>query len=288
MSDGASTSNGTDASDEFRRPSPGPGRVRVPHEEGDNPRHFINYTFYKLDPKWRRLAAAEREQHKAEFAAVLDRWREKIMVRTFTAVGVRADCDFLVWRATPRWEDFQEMTTELLQTAMGAWLEAGYVYTATTKGSQYMKHVKDAGFTKERPLDIVPVDRKYIIVYPMDKQRRWYGLPQDERGAAMREHAIVGREYPGIKINTSYSFGIDDQEFMVAFETDSVHDFLDLMMELRGTEASSYTERDTPIFTCTLMGAREVLDTLGGAPAASTMPREPKPIEVEPVTPVQA
>ena len=66
-----------------------------------------------------------------------------------------------------------------------------------------------------------------------------------------------------MKINTTYSFGIDDQEFVVAFETDYVGDFLDLMMTLRETEASRYTERVTPIFTCSAMGVREALDSLG-------------------------
>ena len=80
----------------------------------------------------------------------------------------------------------------------------------------------------------------------------------------MREHAMIGRNYPTLKLNTAYSFGIDDQEFVVAFETDSVHDFLDLMMELRHTDASQYTLRDTPIFTCISMSARESLDALVG------------------------
>jgi chlorite dismutase len=83
----------------------------------------------------------------------------------------------------------------------------------------------------------------------------------------MNEHIATGHKFPTVKINTTYSFGIDDQEFVVAFETDFVGDFLDLMMTLRETEASKFTERDTPIFTCTSGSIREVLDTLGVAPA---------------------
>lgn len=247
-----------------------PSLVRTPHAEGENPRHFVNYTLYRVDPAWRRLPHEVREEHKKELAAHFEEWSERMMVRTFTMMGVRADADVLVWRATPDFDLLQQMTTETLSTAMGGWLTAPYRYLATTKPSQYMEHVRDAGFTKERPLDIVPIDRKYLIVYPMDKRREWYSLPKEQRGAAMREHAMVGREYPGIKINTAYSFGLDDQEFMVAFETDSLHDFLDLMMELRGTEASRYTARDTPIFTCTRMSPREVLDALGGVRAGAT------------------
>lgn len=238
----------------------------------DTPRHFVSYAFYKVDPAWRRLPADTRESHKAELAAVLEQWQDGMMLRTYSTVGVRPDADIMIWRATPELELLHQQTVALLSTEMGAWMECTYLYTATTKQSQYMKDVRSAGFKKERPLDVIPVDRKYIIVYPFVKQRRWYSLTPEERGAAMREHAVIGRNYPGIKLNTSYSFGIDDQEFMTAFETDSVHDFLDLMMELRGSEASKYTERDTPIFTCLFMSPREALDALGGAATNVAVP----------------
>lgn len=233
----------------------------------DNPRHFLNYGFYTVDRNWRLLPRDVRDAHKEELAGVVDAWADRMMVRTFTTVGVRADSEFLIWRATPDFDLLRKMQTDILSTELGARLQTRYMYTATTKPSQYFREAKDAGFTKERPLDVVPIDRKYIIVYPMDKQRPWYALSREERGSAMKEHATIGRNYPGIKINTAYSFGIDDQEFMVAFETDSVHDFLDLMMELRGTEASQYTLRDVPIFTCTRMPVAQVLDSLGGVGA---------------------
>ena len=72
----------------------------------------------------------------------------------------------------------------------------------------------------------------------------------------MANHIEVGRRYPEISINTAYSFGIDDQEFVVCFEGDEPGEFLDLVQELRGTESSSYTLRDTPIFTCVVDVAR--------------------------------
>jgi chlorite dismutase len=80
----------------------------------------------------------------------------------------------------------------------------------------------------------------------------------------MDEHIEIGHRYPSVKLNTTYSFGLDDQEFVVAFETDKPEDFLDLVMELRMAEASRYTERDTPIFSCIMKSLKETLDTLGG------------------------
>ena len=80
----------------------------------------------------------------------------------------------------------------------------------------------------------------------------------------MRGHIEVGRRYGSIEINTAYSFGLDDQEFVVAFETDYPADFLDLVEKLRGTESSAYTERETPIFTCISASVERALDALDG------------------------
>jgi chlorite dismutase len=245
--------------------------VRTPHgfhEEGQNaPRHFASWTCYKVAPEWRRLPETEREQHKAELAEVLDAWSERIVLATYTAVGIRPDMDLMTWRATPDLDLLQQCQTDIASTVLGTYLETSYLYTATTKGSQYTRAAEQAGFRKPRPIDVSPSDRKYFIVYPFVKQRAWYSLSKEERGELMREHAMIGRRYPGVKLNTAFSFGMDDQEFMTAFETDSVHDFVDLMMEMRESRASAYTERDTPIFTCIRMSAREALDTLGGVRA---------------------
>src|SRR5438552_18707933 len=87
----------------------------------------------------------------------------------------------------------------------------------------------------------------------MWKKRVWYRLPYERRKAMMIEHFAIGHRYPQVKINTAYSFGLDDQEFVVAFECDQPAAFLDLVMVLRESQASRYTDRETPIFTCVLM-----------------------------------
>lgn len=246
--------------------------VRTPHgfhEEGQNaPRHFVSWSCYKLTPEWRRLPEAEREAHKAELAELLESWGERMVLTTYTTVGIRPDMDLMTWRATPDLDLLQQQQTDMLGTVLGTYLETTYQYTAITKGSQYTRSAEQAGFRKPRPIDVTPSDRRYFIVYPFVKQRPWYSLPKQERGDMMREHAMIGRRYPGVKLNTAFSFGMDDQEFMTAFETDSVHDFVDLMMEMRESRASAYTERDTPIFTCIRMDVREALDSLGGVRTA--------------------
>src|SRR5204862_6549054 len=99
--------------------------------------------------------------------------------------------------------------------------------------------------------------------YPFVMTRAWYTLPCAERQLMMNKHISTGHKYTSVKINTTYSFGLDDQEFVLAFETDEPADFLDLVQELRETEASSFTLRDTPIFTCRQRTLAECLDAIG-------------------------
>ena len=95
------------------------------------------------------------------------------------------------------------------------------------------------------------------------KTRAWYRLPKEERQRQMTEHIAMGHRFPSVKINTTYSFGLDDQEFVVAFESDSVSDFLDLVHEMRESEASTHTVRDVPSFTCIAMPPAEMVAALG-------------------------
>jgi chlorite dismutase len=161
-----------------------------------------------------------------------------------------------------RLEDFQELHAAVLQTALGAHLDPPYSYLAMTTRSQYVDRHEHAD-QEGRRTRVRPTGRKYLFVYPMVKKRPWYRLSLAERQTAMDEHIRVGHEFPRVKINTSYSFGLDDQEFVVAFETDYPSDFLDLVERLRGGEASAYTERETPIFTCVAGSIAEVVEMLG-------------------------
>ena len=122
-------------------------------------------------------------------------------------------------------------------------------------------------FRARRARKIVPKGSPYLVVYPFVKVRPWYALSLDDRQRAMDEHIRVGREFETIHNHTTYSFGIDDQEFMTAFECDEPADFMHLMLTLRDTEASRYTERDTPIFVGQLQNLRGCLDALDGASA---------------------
>jgi chlorite dismutase len=220
---------------------------------------YVAYTLYKIDPAWRRLPVEERAAGKEALADVVASWQERMDLRTYSLVGVRPEVDFLFWKLTERYDDLRELAVDLNATPLAGYLETPYSYLATTKPSQYFEQK-----TRE-PRRVVPRGAPYLVVYPFVKKREWYTLPLEDRRRAMQEHAAVGSRFVTITNHTTYSFGIDDQEFMTAFECESPSDFLQLMMTLRETEASRYTERDTPIFVGTAQELPEILDSLDGA-----------------------
>ena len=175
--------------------------------------------------------------------------------------GLRANCDFMLWQATAAIEDLRNLSSRIRRSAMGPYLSETYALLSMTKRSIYVG--KNARGAHDPRLVISPEDKKYLFVYPFVKTRAWYALPMSERKRMMNEHIRVGLTYPTVSLNTTYSFGLDDQEFVVAFETDEISDFLDLVQELRETEASSYTLRDTPMFTCVAEPLREILEAIG-------------------------
>jgi len=228
-------------------------------EESSTP--YAAYTLYKVDPAWLRLPIEERAVGKEAFAEVIGGWQERMDLRTYSLVGVRPEVDFMLWKLTERYDDLRELTTDLNGTPLAGYLSTPYSYLAATKPSQYFEQ------KSKRPRRVVPRGAPYLVVYPFVKKREWYSLSMDDRRRAMQEHAAIGSRFVTITNHTTYSFGIDDQEFMTAFECESPSDFLQLMLTLRETEASRYTERDTPIFVGTALELREILDSLDGAAA---------------------
>ena len=222
----------------------------------------VHFSFYKLRPSWWQLSKAEREQGAREFIDLLERWKQRMLLVPYSLVGIRADCDILLWKAAESIDDVHEFGVEIATSSLGAHLETAYAYLSLTKRSIYVAEHSHESQEGTR-LRIAPVGAKYLFVYPFVKTRAWYLLPAERRQEMMKEHIRVGHEYPRVRLNTTYSFGLDDQEFVLAFESDYPTDFLDLVMELRESEASQYTLSDTPIFTCVKADGDGLLPSLG-------------------------
>jgi chlorite dismutase len=245
--------------------APGQGGAfpKADRDEQEQPRQFVSFGFFKIDPAWRRLTAEERSRHKAAFAEVYVRHAKagKVICRSYSTVGVRGDCDLMLWRISYELDAIQDMTGELLRTPLGGWLAPAQHLLGMTKMSAYADKLNPEH--EAQRLKIVPGRAKYIFVYPFVKTRDWYLMTQHARQGIMDEHIFIGSKYSRVKLNTTYSFGIDDQDFVVAFESNYPQDFVDLVQELRETESSRFTTRDTPTFTCIARPIQEALDLLG-------------------------
>lgn len=224
-------------------------------------RQFVNFTFYRVRPEWRMLSSDEKQAARTQYAEVFRSFRPGLLLHTYSLVGLRTNADFMTWRIGYELDPVQTMSAQLNATKLGAYLTTTQSFLSMTKRSTYID--KEHPTHVEDRLHIMPGQSKYLFVYPFVKTRPWYMLSLDERQEMMDEHIRVGSKYTSVKLHTTYSFGLDDQEFVVAFETDDPSDFLDLVQELRETKASSFTLRDTPMYTCRQQTLEDCLIALG-------------------------
>lgn len=228
-------------------------------EELREGRQFLKYTFFKILPSWRSASDEERMSAKESFRKIVKEYSERMIVKPFSLFGTRGDCDFMLWTISEKLEDFQGLISEIFKSAIGKFVSTPYSYLSMTRKSEYVREHRHPGQEGDS-LRRVPGDARYLFVYPFVKKREWYTLPMEERRRMMMEHVRIGHKYPTVKINTSYSFGLDDQEFVLSFESNNPSDFLELVMELRSSDASRYTQLETPIFTCVSVALEDLLE----------------------------
>ena len=217
---------------------------------------YVNFAFYRMRREWKKLDVREKEVCIQDFQGALERFSEQIWLRSYATTGFRGDVDFLLWSVTRELPLIQDLAVAVAKSDLSYYMELPYSYLAMTRESMYVKGHKN-------PLPQGGEEgARWLFIYPFVKTRDWYKLPFETRQRMMREHFQVGHQFPGVKINTTYSFGLDDQEFVLAFEADSPKEFQDLVMKLRESEASSYTLRDVPIFTCLRKPLEDILRAL--------------------------
>ncbi len=229
---------------------------------------LYRYLTLAVTPEWRRLPEDERVAQKREFVATAQ--REGVRVHAYSLVGARADADLLLWCVADELDDLRGIETQLAATRLWTYAARPYAYLAARRRSPYLGEHAHAGSEHVRTVGGPVGDTPYVVVYPMTKKRSWYALPSQERTRIMAGHFAVGHRYPDIRIHTAYSFGVDDHEFVVAFEVPDVRRFLALVADLRETESSAYTERETPIFVGAAMPLPRALDLIDGSAVAVT------------------
>ncbi len=227
--------------------------------EGSGEERYVQAWLLRLDPGWRRLSADKRRRDADSFCAAATRAEGRLLQHTYSTVGLRAEGELLLWRMAARLEEVQETAAELLAAGVGRWLTTAISMVGLTRPSQYVKRPtrqEQSLFEGERS--------RYLVVYPFVKSTDWYLTPAEERQQVMAGHMRVGHRYPQVRQLLAYSFGLDDQEFIVAYETDDLVAFQDLVRELRETESRRATVRDTPIITGIHRPLGEIVAMLGG------------------------
>jgi len=223
--------------------------------EIDDEKYFFNFSFFQVDPKWRWMADLAKEESAKEVENIIK--NSGIKFRSYSTLGLRADADFLFWFAAKSIEEIQSVISKLYLTVFGKYIIPTQTYVSCTRPSVYVKTGKTLAFVAGSE------SKKYVVVYPFTKTREWYLLSKEERQKMMDMHIEIGQKYPNIVLNTTYSFGIDDQDFMLAFETDDLRNFQDLIMELRETKVSTYIKVDTPMLVCVKKNIVPLIGSLG-------------------------
>ncbi len=219
---------------------------------------LVRYLMFQNDPLWRRLPEEARKDGRRELANAISSATGDIITHAYSTLGLKAHASLLLWQKGGTPELQQEMLAEILQTGMGQYLQITQVLFGLTRPSVYTKKRT----VQEQALD-VPDRLRYLIVYPFAKTTEWYLMSREARQGMMNEHMRIGHEYHDVRQLLVYATGLDDQEFVVAYETDDLSRHQQLVIDLRSTEGRRYTLRDTPIYTAIYRPLEEALALLG-------------------------
>ena len=222
---------------------------------------YIQALALGLDPAWRREPDDVRREDGCRFAEALESGRlDHAQTITYSSIGIEPGIDVLLWRMAPEIEVLESTAAAFLRAGIGRWLTVRESLIGRIGPSQYVRkptEQEQSLFSGERS--------RFLVVYPFTKSTDWYLLSKEARQGVMNEHMRVGHQYPTVRQALAYSFGLDSQDFVVAYETDDLPAFSDLVRDLRATESRRSTVSDTPILLGIHRPIEEIL-TLLGAP----------------------
>jgi chlorite dismutase len=219
---------------------------------------FVQYLFLKVDPQWRRLDAATRERGRAEFIDAVTAAGPTVTTHAYSTLGLKTGAELMLWWKSSEPVHVQDTLATLLATGLGKYCEIAHSLWGLTRPSIYTKRRT----TQEQAVDET-TRLRYLVVYPFSKTIEWYLMSRDARQGMMNEHMRIGHDFGDVRQVLVYTTGLDDQEFIVAYETETLERHQDLVIALRSTEARRYTLRDTPIFTAVHRPLEEALALLG-------------------------
>ncbi|RME44870.1 MAG: chlorite dismutase [Caldilineae bacterium] len=224
------------------------------------PKTLNHYAFFQFTPAYYALSAGEKAAFREAWLA--DMRRVAPAVEVYQVFPAAADADILLWSALQA-----EETTAAAQF-FTAFARAANPHRALLDVTDTLwGFTKPSIYTKSRSTQEIdpfaPARKPYLILYPFVKTTDWYLMSREARQGMMNEHIKLGKEYPDITQLLLYSVGVQDQEFVVVYETDDLTLFSDLVYRLRSTEVRRFTERDTPLYTALHHPAEETLALWG-------------------------
>jgi chlorite dismutase len=205
-----------------------------------------HFTTYRFTPAFWDLNAKRRKERAAEWLAGLAASADRTTL--YLTQGLETDGDVLVWTSLSVGDAARpgEFFMERAAAANGHRdvLDPRHVLWGMTRPSEYSRA------RSAQEIDpFAPERSPYLVMYPFTKTADWYLLGRETRQGMMNEHIRIGKQFREIKQLLLYSFGLQDQEFVVVYETDDLALFSRLVYDLRDTEARRYTKADTPLHT---------------------------------------
>ncbi|HEX3707476.1 MAG TPA: hydrogen peroxide-dependent heme synthase [Mycobacteriales bacterium] len=218
---------------------------------------LIRYTMWSVFKVSDRLPADGREAVTADLTDLLDQLAGKGVVTRglYDVSGFRADADLMIWWVAPTSDDLQEAYSRFRATTLGRCCEPVWSAMALHRPAEFNKSHVPAYLAGEDP-------KRYVSVYPFNRDYEWYLLPDEERRGMLAEHGKMAREYPDVRANTVASFALGDYEWILAFEADEMHRIVDLMRELRAATARRHTRLEIPFYPGARKSAADLVAAL--------------------------
>jgi peroxiredoxin len=200
---------------------------------------YALYPCFKASPGFRDLDVDDAAQ---EVENLVKEWDGVTVRGVYSTVGFRADTDLMLWLVGPSPDAVQDALVSFRRTQAGRRLELSWTFMGAVKPAEFTADHAPAFAKGEAP-------RRYLSVYPFVRTTEWYLLPPEERSALLRDHGEIGREFPDVLANTTSAFGINDWEWILAFEADELDRIVDCIRRLRGAEARRFTKEEVPFVT---------------------------------------
>jgi chlorite dismutase len=213
---------------------------------------YHTYIFFSVRSSFNNVSKSTKDKYKKDFINCLQK-EKKVITYTYSTLGLKNNITFLLWFQADSIEAIQDLLNALLHTNLGSYLKITHTLFGIIRRSQY---------SSSGQADTRRKGGAYLIIYPFTKNYEWYKLTFEQRKELMKGHIATGRKYPQITQLLLYSYGVDDQEFIVSYETDDLADFQSLVIDLRSDKVRAFTLNDTPIFTCIYKTTEKLLDYL--------------------------